>query len=44
VSERLLALGLEPAGSTPDALARQIAEDVAKWGPAIRESGFRADE
>jgi tripartite-type tricarboxylate transporter receptor subunit TctC len=44
VSERLLALGLEPVGSTPDELARQIAADIAKWGPAIKESGFRADE
>jgi tripartite-type tricarboxylate transporter receptor subunit TctC len=44
VSERLVALGLEPVGSTPDELARQMADDIAKWGPAIRASGFRADE
>lgn len=44
VSERLVALGVEPVGSTPDELARRIAEDIAKWGPAVKASGFRADE
>jgi tripartite-type tricarboxylate transporter receptor subunit TctC len=44
VSERLIALGLEPVGSTPDELARRTAEDIAKWGPAVKASGFRADE
>jgi tripartite-type tricarboxylate transporter receptor subunit TctC len=44
VSERLVALGLEPVGSTPDELARRISEDIAKWGPAVKASGFRADE
>jgi tripartite-type tricarboxylate transporter receptor subunit TctC len=42
VSERLRALGLEPVGSTPDELARRIEEDIAKWGPAVKASGFRA--
>ena len=44
VSERLLALGLEPVGSTPDELANRIAEDTAKWAPIVKASGFRADE
>jgi tripartite-type tricarboxylate transporter receptor subunit TctC len=44
VSERLLALGLEPVGSTPDELANRIAEDTAKWTPIVKASGFRADE
>jgi tripartite-type tricarboxylate transporter receptor subunit TctC len=44
ISERLVALGLEPVGSTPDELARRIAEDIAKWEPAVKASGFRADE
>jgi tripartite-type tricarboxylate transporter receptor subunit TctC len=44
VSERFIALGLEPVGSTPDELARRIAEDIASWGPAIKASGFRAEE
>jgi tripartite-type tricarboxylate transporter receptor subunit TctC len=44
VNERLRALGLDPVGSTPDELARQVADDIAKWGPAIKASGFRADQ
>jgi tripartite-type tricarboxylate transporter receptor subunit TctC len=44
ISERLLALGLEPVGSTADELERRMAEDAAKWAPAIRASGFRAEE
>lgn len=44
VSERLVALGLEPVGSTPDELARRVAEDTAKWAPIVKASGFRADE
>jgi len=44
VSERLVALGLEPVGSTPDELARRVAEDTARWAPIVKASGFRADE
>lgn len=44
VSERLLALGLEPVGSTPQELARRMADDAAKWAPAVKGSGFRAVE
>ena len=43
VTERLLALGLEPVGSTPDELARGVAEDTARWAPVVKASGFRAD-
>jgi tripartite-type tricarboxylate transporter receptor subunit TctC len=44
VSAQLNAIGLEPVGSTPDELARRMAEDTARWAPAIRASGFRADQ
>ena len=44
VSERWLAIGLEPVGSTPDELARRVAEDTARWTPIVKASGFRADE
>ena len=44
VSDRLLALGLEPVGSTADELAHRVAEDTAKWAPIVKASGFRADE
>ena len=44
VRERLLAIGMEPVGSTPDELARRVADDTVKWAPLVRASGFRADE
>jgi tripartite-type tricarboxylate transporter receptor subunit TctC len=44
VRERLLALGLDPVGSTPDELASRVAEDTARWAPVVKASGFRADE
>lgn len=44
VNERLLAIGLEPVGSTPDELASRMAEDTARWAPVVKASGFRADE
>jgi tripartite-type tricarboxylate transporter receptor subunit TctC len=44
VSERLLAIGLEPVGSTADELASRIADDIAKWAPVVKASGFRAGD
>lgn len=44
VSERLVALGLEVVGSTPDELARRTAEETARWAPIVKASGFRAEE
>jgi tripartite-type tricarboxylate transporter receptor subunit TctC len=44
VGTRLVALGLEPAGSTPDELAGRMAEDAARWAPIVKASGFRADD
>jgi tripartite-type tricarboxylate transporter receptor subunit TctC len=44
IGARLLALGLEPVGSTPDELASRAAEDTARWAPIVRASGFRANE
>ncbi len=43
VKEHLLAIGLEPVGSTADELARRMADDTAKWAPLVKASGFRAD-
>lgn len=44
IGARLLALGLEPVGSTPEELASRVAEDIARWRPIVKASGFRADE
>lgn len=43
ISRRLLALGLEPVGSTPDELARRVADDTARWAPIVKASGFTVD-
>jgi tripartite-type tricarboxylate transporter receptor subunit TctC len=44
VGLRLRELGLEPVGSTPDALASRAADDTARWAPIVKASGFRADD
>jgi tripartite-type tricarboxylate transporter receptor subunit TctC len=38
--EKLLAVGLEPTGTTPQRLAEIMAADTARWGPIIKASGF----
>jgi tripartite-type tricarboxylate transporter receptor subunit TctC len=44
ISDRLLALGLEPVGSTPDELAKRMVDDYAHWAPVVKASGFRAEQ
>ena len=44
ISARLRELGLEPVGSTPDLLAARVAEDIARWEPLVKASGFRVEE
>jgi tripartite-type tricarboxylate transporter receptor subunit TctC len=39
----LLEFGLEPTGTTPEEFSEIMSADVARWGPIIRQSGFRAD-
>jgi tripartite-type tricarboxylate transporter receptor subunit TctC len=41
--ERLLALGLEPTPSSPDAFGRFIAAEMDKWGRAARAADVRID-
>jgi tripartite-type tricarboxylate transporter receptor subunit TctC len=41
VSATLTALGAEPVGSTPEELARTIAEDTARWAKVIKEAGIQ---
>lgn len=43
IRARLLALGLEPIGSTPDEFATRVAEDTARWAPIVKASGFSAE-
>ena len=41
--ERLLNLGIEPTGTTPEALAAIMAADTARWGPIIKAAGFAVE-
>ena len=43
VRERMSALGMEPAGSTPEQLAAEIRAEVARWGPVLRHAHVRVD-
>jgi tripartite-type tricarboxylate transporter receptor subunit TctC len=41
--ERLLQLGFEPAGGTPEALAKLEAQERVKWAPLIKAAGLKGD-
>ena len=43
VRERLLAEGLEPAGSTPHELAARIKEEIVKWQHVIHSAGIKIE-
>ncbi len=40
---KLTALGLEPTGTSPQALAVIMAADTARWAPIIKATGFTAE-
>jgi tripartite-type tricarboxylate transporter receptor subunit TctC len=40
---RLAAIGIEPTGTTPQALAEIMAADTVRWAAAIKASGFSAE-
>lgn len=41
--ERLLAMGLDPAGTPPDEFTAYLKTETAKWGKLVREAGIRAN-
>jgi tripartite-type tricarboxylate transporter receptor subunit TctC len=43
LNKRLVEMGLEPTGTGPDRLAAALKEDLERWGPPIKASGFKAD-
>ncbi len=43
VRERMIALGSEPTGDTPEEFTRFIREDQAKWARLMREQGIKAE-
>jgi tripartite-type tricarboxylate transporter receptor subunit TctC len=44
VAQRLADLGVEPTGYPPQRLAEIMKADYERWGPPIRESGFKPGE
>jgi len=43
VRERLLKVGAEPVGGSPDEFETLIRSDHAKWGPVIKAAGINGD-
>jgi tripartite-type tricarboxylate transporter receptor subunit TctC len=43
IRQRLLDLGAEPVGNTPDEFAKLFREEVARWAEVVKVSGARAD-
>ena len=43
VRERMVSLGMEVAGSTPEELGALVKSDIAKWSKVIKEAGVRVD-
>ncbi len=41
INKRLVELGLEPTGYPPERLASIMKADYERWGPIIKESGFK---
>lgn len=43
VHKRLIDMGVEPTGLGPEKLAAIMKDDFDRWGPPIRESGFKPE-
>lgn len=43
IRDRFLALGAEPAGTTPEQFAAFFRNEVAKWAKVVKESGAQVD-
>ena len=41
VKERMLSMGVEPVGSTPQQLAATIASEISRMGKVIKDAGIR---
>lgn len=40
---RMIAVGADPSGNTPDEFARFIRDDQAKWAKLMREAGIKPE-
>jgi tripartite-type tricarboxylate transporter receptor subunit TctC len=43
VKQKLADIGLIPVGSTPEGLSKEVADDIALWGPIVKATGYRVD-
>jgi len=43
VKQKMVALGAQPVGSTPDEFAAFIKAEMARWGKIIKEKGIRSE-
>ena len=43
-AERMRGMGVEPTGTTADALAVILKTDYERWGTVIKASGFKVDD
>jgi tripartite-type tricarboxylate transporter receptor subunit TctC len=41
--QELVTLGLDPTGTTPEALAEIMAADTARWRAVVKAVGFSAE-
>jgi tripartite-type tricarboxylate transporter receptor subunit TctC len=41
--QKLIAMGLEPAGGSPQDLARHLDAEIRKWGEVVKFSGAKID-
>jgi tripartite-type tricarboxylate transporter receptor subunit TctC len=40
VRQRLLDLGIEPRGGTPDAIGQRLRQDITRWGDVITRANI----
>ena len=42
IRERLLGLGVEPVGNTPEQFAEYMRTEIAKWAKVVKAAGIEA--
>ena len=42
--EKLVQMGIEPVGNTPDQLAQFMNDEIAKWAKVINTAGVKAEQ